>query len=101
MPRCMLLHFPGIQPHGEGRLPLGRRRVAGIPQYRCRRVREITISAIGVNSRLPLCLHPNAPAICCNLASRTMWTDRFAQILSIRDQEIVEDDPVAPWQLLS
>ena len=42
MPRRMLLHFPGVQSHGEGRLHFGCGRGAGFPEYRGRRTREVS-----------------------------------------------------------
>src|SRR6185369_16743864 len=52
-------------------------------------------------TRLSPAFHPNPPAVHSNLASRTKWAYRFAEILPVRDEEIIEYDPVARREFLS
>ena len=45
--------------------------------------------------------YSNAFAIFRDLASRTKRTDRLAEVLSIRDEQVIEDDPIAAGQFLA
>ena len=43
----------------------------------------------------------HTPAIHGNFAVRTKRTDRLAEILAVGHQQVIEDDPIPPWQFLS